>query len=187
MTQENINDQITKALDQITEALVGGGKTRDALYQLIQLESARVDSAEDRIDILMDERGSRIANENAKKGQAVEPEHLTTGEDDIFRLLNAKEDFEKSIEKHLDKELDTITKTTITPKALLDLGFTEEYQSDEDGTPGYIYYNFSKHGVDLMTNEVRGEEPLYVFLENQYEVHNLRKLGDLILSLTELR
>ena len=181
MTQENINDQITKALDQITEALVGGGKTRDALYQLIQLESARVDSAEDRIDILMDERGSRIANENAKKGQAVEPEHLTTGEDDIFRLLNAKEDFEESIENHLERE-----ESTITPKKLLKLGFIEHYQENEGYEPGYTFYSFKKHGIDLTSSEVGGLFPLYVYTEGSHRIHSLRTLGDLITSLNEL-
>jgi len=169
MTQENINDQITKALDQITEALVGGGKTRDALYQLIQLESARVDSVEDKLDILMGERGARIADEDTDE-----------------QLESRVKSFEESISCYLDEELDLIADATITPKALLDLGFTEEYQPPIDGMAGFIYYNFSKHGIDLLSNAVSNEEPLYVFFENQFEIHNLRKLGDFILSLNEL-
>ena len=149
MKQKDFNDNVTKVLDQITEALMSAGKTRDALYQLIQFESSRVDSAEDRIDILMSERGKR----------------------------------KNSI---ISDAIDRIAKETITPKALLDLGFIEEYQPPIDGCVGFIYYDFSMHGIDLLSNAISNEEPLYVFFENQHEIHNLRKLSDLITALNEL-
>ena len=149
MKQKDFNDNVTKVLDQITEALMSAGKTRNALYQLIQFESSRVDSAEDRIDILMGERG----------------------------------DGKNSI---ISDAIDRIAKETITPQELLALGFTEEYQPPIDGCAGFIYYDFSMHGVDLLSNAISNEEPLYVFFENQHEIHNLRKLGNLITALNEL-
>jgi len=303
MTQEEFNESTLKALTQLTETLSDMGKTRDAMFQAMQLDSNRIDSAENRIDILMSERGDRIADEPAKKSHATdtenleelpkyydEPEAMTWHEamakykdhpdyrlmtkeelivactdeeedaigsfywsssesspnyswvvyfnsgdelnhpkehslnvrvvnremvdcktkgwgtdeqidesqdlrsEDLFRLLSKHEDFEKSIDEHLerdrnsiiDDDIDRIAETTITPKALLDLGFTEEYQPPIYGMAGFIYYDFSKHGIDLLSNTVSNEEPLYVFFENQFEIHNLRKLGDFILSLNEL-
>ena len=79
MTQQDFNDKTLKALGQLTETLSEMGKTRDAMYQLIQLESLRVDSAEDKLDILMGERYSRIVNEDAKVDDT----------DGIFDLLMA--------------------------------------------------------------------------------------------------
>jgi hypothetical protein len=149
MTQEDFNERTLYALNQITETLSDMGKTRDAMYQLIQLESSRVDSAENRIDILMGERG----------------------------------DGKNSI---ISDAIDRIAKETITPQELLALGFTEEYQPPIDGCAGFIYYDFYMHGIDLLSNAISNEEPLYVFFENQHEIHNLRKLGDLITALNEL-
>jgi len=79
MTQKDFNDKTLDALTQIAETLTDMGKTRDAMYQLIQLESMRVDSAEDKLDILMGERCSRIVNEDAKVDDT----------DGIFDLLMA--------------------------------------------------------------------------------------------------
>jgi hypothetical protein len=67
MNQEDFNERTLEALTQITETLTEIGTTRDAMYQMIQFESARVDSAEDRIDILMSERGARIEDEEEEK------------------------------------------------------------------------------------------------------------------------
>ena len=182
MTQEEFNESTLKVLTQLTETLSDMGKTRDAMYQLIQLESSRVDSAEDKLDILMGERYSRIANEEAKIEQVGETGHLTSSADDIFRLLNAKEDFEESIENHLERE-----EPTITPKKLLKLGFIEHYQENEGYEPGYTFYSFKKHGIELTSSEVGGLFPLYVYTEGSHEINSLRTLGDLILSLTELK
>lgn len=82
------------------------------------------------------------------------------------------------IEDHLKDE-------NITPKALLDLGFTEEYQSPVSEYPGFIFYSFKKHGVELLSSE-KGSDDFCVFFENQDEIHSLRKLGDLVLSLNEI-
>ena len=178
MTQEEFNESTLKVLTQLTETLSDMGKTRDAMYQLIQLESSRVDSAEDRIDILMGERGERISNESVKKSYATDTENLTEGQ------LDKSQDLTRN--SIISDAIDRIAKETITPKALLDLGFIEEYQPPIDGCAGFIYYDFSMHGVDLLSTAVSNEEPLYVFFENQHEIHNLRKLGDLITALNEL-
>lgn len=137
---------------------------------------------EGRLDIV-----GKVDSEDAKKCQVNDTENLTneTRSGDLFRLLTKYMDLEESIEDHLDRELDSIAETTITPKALLDLGFTEEYQPPCDGEVGFIYYAFSKHGVELLSS-VKGSDDFCVFFENQFEVHNLRKLGDLILSLNEV-
>jgi len=172
MKQEEFNSNTLKALTQLTETLSDMGGTRDAMYQLIQLESSRVDSAEDRIDILMGERGSRIAAEDAKKEDK---------DDNFLSMLNARDDFNTSIDEHLER-----VETTITPRALLKLEFIELYQESEDGEPGYIYYNFKRHGIELTSSEVGGLFPLYVYTETSREINNLRKLGDLITSLNEL-
>ena len=152
MEQQDFNDKVTKVLDQITDALVSGGETRDALYQMMQLDSSRVDSLEDRIDILMGERS----------------------------LLNNKKDFEESIENHLERE-----GSTITPKELLNLGFVERYQEVECGEPGFMYYDFRIHGIDLATNDV-GSTSLHVYTEDSHEIHDLRKVKDLIIALNKL-
>lgn len=73
----------------------------------------------------------------------------------------------------------------ITPKALLKLGFEEEYQPPIDNQAGYLYYSFKMRGIELLSN-ASDEDGWYVFNDDNYEIHNLRKLGDLILSLNEL-
>jgi len=170
MEQQEFNDKVTKVLDQITEALVSGGETRDALYQMIQLDSSRVDSLEDRIDILMSERGEHKAGSDFDIDNS----------ERFFDILKKRANFETSIDEHVEREEDTIT-----PKALLDLGFIERYQEAECGEPGFMYYDFRAHGIDVASNEV-GENPLHVYTEDSYEIHSLRKLKNLITSLNEL-
>jgi len=66
MKQEEFNDNITKVLSQIAEALVTANKTRDILYQLIQIESSRVDLIEDKLELLAEERASELEAEEKK-------------------------------------------------------------------------------------------------------------------------
>jgi len=47
---------INEVLEEIIEAIADGGKSREMLLNLINLESIRMDSLEGRIDILMSER-----------------------------------------------------------------------------------------------------------------------------------
>ena len=110
--------------------------------------------------------------------QVNDTENLTCGQ------LDKSQDLTRN--SIISDALDRIADTTITPKALLGLGFTEEYQPPCNSHAGFIYYDFSMQGIDLLSNAVSNEEPLYVFFENQHEIHNLRKLGNLITALNEL-
>ena len=105
MTQQDFNDKNVKALGQLTETLSEMGKTRDAMYQLIQLESSRVDSAEDKLDILMGERYSRIANEAAEEDEECELEgaEYEQASERFFKLLAARNDFDTAIDEHLER------------------------------------------------------------------------------------
>lgn len=85
----------------------------------------------------------------------------------------------------LDKELDSIAETTITPKALLDLGFEESYQHAMEGSEGYIYYEFEKHGISMLS-AMSHEKPFYVFIENQREIHSLEKLTAFVSAIKSL-
>lgn len=117
------------------------------------------------------------------------PESVKAFDEAIDEHLDREKSTKKRnniIEDYLNKELDSITETTITAKALLNLGFKEEYQPPIDGEAGFLFYSFQKHGIELLSDEL-DESRLVVFLENQDEIHNLRTLGDFILSLKELK
>jgi hypothetical protein len=90
--------------------------------------------------------------------------------------------------EYLDESMNDITQLEITPKALLDLGFEEQYQREEGGAVGYIYYTLHLLGMELCSSVVGDDEPFHVVAgdEGEFIIHNLRKLGDLILSLKEL-
>ena len=88
----------------------------------------------------------------------------------------------------LNESKDDITQLEITPKALLDLGFEEQYQREEMGNVGYIYYTLHLLGMELCSSVIGDDEPFHVVAgdEGEFVIHNLRKLRDLILSLKEL-
>tara|TARA_R110000822_G_scaffold154412_1_gene294038 strand:+ start:723 stop:1844 length:1122 start_codon:yes stop_codon:yes gene_type:complete len=88
----------------------------------------------------------------------------------------------------LNESMDDITQTEITPKALIVLGFEENYQFVGMGNPGYIYYTLHLLGMELCSSVVGDDKPFHVVAgdEGEFIIHNLRKLGDLILSLKEL-
>ena len=108
-------------------------------------------------------------------------EYLTSSKANADKLYKAMKEFDKSCDEHLDR----IAETEITPKALLKLGFEEEYQPPIDNQAGYLYYSFKMWGIELLSN-ASDEEGWYVFNDDNQEIHNLRKLGDLITSLKEL-
>ena len=110
-----------------------------------------------------------------------ETEYLTSSKANADKLNAAMKDFDKSCYEHLNR----IAETEITPKALLKLGFEEEYQPPIDNQAGYLYYSFKMWGIELLSN-ASDEEGWYVFNDENNEIHNLRKLGDLITSLNEL-
>lgn len=83
---------------------------------------------------------------------------------------------------------DSIVETEMTPNALLALGFEEQYQGVDMGNPGYIYYTLHLLGMELCSSVVGDDKPFHVVAgdEGEFIIHNLRKLGDLILSLKEV-
>ena len=120
----------------------------------------------------------------AEESQVDETEYLTSSKANAETLYRAMKEFDKSCDEHLDR----IAETEITPKALLKLGFKEVYQGVDMDEAGYIYYTLDIKCVELCSTSIGEGEPLHVMMgyEGQYPIHNLRKLGDLILSLNEL-
>ena len=71
-------------------------------------------------------------------------------------------------------------------KALIELGFEEVYQGVDYGEAGYIFYSHEIKGVGFYSLGT-DEEDFHVRMDDsEYEVRNLSKLRDLILSLNEL-
>ena len=147
--QQQINDKIAECLEDLSESMEMFAKNRDLMMRLIEFGDTRIDSLENKVDILMSERTELTPNENW--------------------------------------ELDSITdETTITPRALIELGFEEVYQDVDFGEPGYIYYSHEIKGVGFYSLGT-DEEDFHVRMDDsEYEVRNLNKLRDLILSLKEL-
>ena len=147
--QQQINDKIAECLEDLSESMEMSAKNRDLMMRLIEFGDTRIDSLENKIDILMTERTELTPNENW--------------------------------------ELDSITdEATITPRALIELGFEEMYQDVDFGEPGYIYYSHEIKGVGFYSVDTECFD-FHVKLDNSdYEIHNLSKLRDLILSLNEI-
>ena len=60
------------------------------------------------------------------------------------------------------------------------------YQDVDYGEPGYIYYTHQIKGVGFYSLDTESEEFHVKLDDSDYEIRNLRKLGDLILSLNEV-
>jgi hypothetical protein len=147
-TQQQINDKIGECLEDLTESMEMFAKNRDLMMRLIEFGDTRIDSVENKIDILMRERCV--------------------------------------VDKSINDELDSIDETTITPRALIELGFEEVYQGVDYGEAGYIFYSLEIKGVGFYSLGT-DEEDFHVRMDDsEYEVRNLNKLRDLILSLKEL-
>ena len=147
--QQQINDKIAECLEDLSESMEMSAKNRDLIMRLIEFGDTRIDSVENKIDILMTERAELTPNENWE----------------------------------LDYD---IADTTITPRALIELGFEEMYQDVDYGEPGYIYYTHQIKGVGFYSLDTESEEFHVKLDDSDYEIRNLRKLGDLILSLNEV-
>ena len=146
--QQQINDKIGECLEDLTESMEMFAKNRDLMMRLIEFGDTRIDSLENKIDILMRERCV--------------------------------------VDKSINDELDSIDETTITPRALIELGFEEVYQGVDYGEAGYIFYSLEIKGVGFYSLGT-DEEDFHVRMDDsEYEVRNLNKLRDLILSLKEL-
>ena len=111
--QEEFNEVVFESIEGLRDALKTGSASRDVLLKIIKFEGTRLDSLDNKVDILMSERAELTPNENW--------------------------------------ELDSITdETTITPRALIELGFHEVYQDVDLGDPGYIFYSKTINGIDFL-------------------------------------
>lgn len=68
----------------------------------------------------------------------------------------------------------------ITPEALLELGFKEEYQPNEYGEPGFIYYNLTVIGLDFTSVDTTQSDFVVYVGEPEYPVKSLKQLIELI-------
>ena len=180
--QQQINDKIGECLEDLSESMEMSAKNRDLMMRLVEFGDTRIDSLENKIDILMTERAEREEFELAKKEAEKEDDVWYNEESKKASLenLNAtNKAFEASIEDHLDKER---SDTQITPQALVDLGFKENYQGINCGDAGFLYYDLEVKGVAFLSTSLGEDEPLHVMLgyEGRPPIHNLAKLKELI-------
>jgi|MEHZ01.4.fsa_nt_MEHZ011094788.1_6 hypothetical protein len=180
--QQQINDKIGECLEDLSESMEMSAKNRDLMMRLVEFGDTRIDSLENKIDILMTERAEREEFELAKKEAEKEDDVWYNQESKKASLenLNAtNKAFEASIEDHLDKER---SDTQITPQALVDLGFKENYQGINCGDAGFLYYDLEVKGVAFLSTSLGEDEPLHVMLgyEGRPPIHNLAKLKELI-------
>ena len=182
--QQQINDKIGECFEDLSESMEMFAKNRDLIMRLIEFGDTRIDSLENKIDILMTERAELTPNENSELYEPCpnvvrvvnkEMAGFKVSEDDVWY----NEESKKAI-------LDDIADTTITPRDLIELGFEEMYQDVDFGEPGYIYYSHEIKGVGFYSVDTECFD-FHVKLDNSdYEIHNINKLRDLILSLNEI-
>ena len=146
--QKDINRAVLYCINGLIDTIKIRDNTIDIIKELLKFEGNRVDSLNNKVDILMSERCV--------------------------------------VDESIDNELDSIAETTITPRALIELGFEEMYQDVDYGEPGYIYYSHEIKGVGFYSVDTESED-FHIRMDNSdYEIRNLRKLRDLILSLNEV-
>jgi len=146
--QKDINRAVLYCINGLIDTIKIRDNTIDIIKELLKFEGNRVDSLNNKVDILMSERCV--------------------------------------VDESIDNELDSIAETTITPRALIELGFEEMYQDVDYGEPGYIFYSHEIKGVGFYSVDT-DDKDFHVRMDNSdYEIRNLRKLGDLILSLNEV-
>ena len=146
--QKDINRAVLYCINGLIDTIKIGDNTIDIIKELLKFEGNRVDSLNNKVDILMSERCV--------------------------------------VDESIDNELDSIAQTTITPRALIELGFEEMYQDVDYGEPGYIFYSHEIKGVGFYSVDT-DDKDFHVRMDNSdYEIRNLRKLRDLILSLNEV-
>jgi len=147
----------------------------------VSLMEEQLIAMEDFLDLI----NSRLERIEANESVCVtETEYVTSSTANADNVNKAKSIFEDAVDEYLDD----LIQTQITPNALITLGFKEEYQHSIDGIAGFLYYTLTLNTVEFCSTSLGEDEPLYVMLghEGQFSIHNLRKLGDLILSLNEL-
>ena len=58
--QQQINDKIAECLEDLSESMEMSAKNRDLIMRLIEFGDTRIDSVENKIDILMSERAEAV-------------------------------------------------------------------------------------------------------------------------------
>jgi hypothetical protein len=157
--QQQINDKIGECFEDLSESMEMFAKNRDLMMRLVEFGDTRIDSLENKIDILMTERAEAATQ---------------IKEDDVWYNKESK----KAI-------LDDIADITITPRALIELGFHEVYQDVDFGEPGYIFYSKTINGIDFLSMDTEAED-FYVIVGEDFKVKNLGKLRNFIITLKEL-
>jgi hypothetical protein len=157
--QEEFNEVVFESIEGLRDALKTGSASRDVLLKIIKFEGTRLDSLDNKVDILMSERAEAATQ---------------IKEDDAWYNKESK----KAI-------LDDIADVTITPRALIELGFHEVYQDVDFGEPGYIFYSRTINGIDLLSMDTEAED-FYVIVGEDFKVKNLGKLRNFIITLKEL-
>ena len=82
--QQQINDKIGECLEDLSESMEMSAKNRDLMMRLIEFGDTRIDSLENKIDILMTDRAEREELELAKKD--------AEKEDDVWYNEESKKD-----------------------------------------------------------------------------------------------
>ena len=82
--QQQINDKIAECLEDLSESMEMFAKNRDLMMRLIEFGDTRIDSLENKIDILMTDRAEREELELAKKD--------AEKEDDVWYNEESKKD-----------------------------------------------------------------------------------------------
>tara|TARA_R110000824_G_scaffold197214_1_gene380617 strand:+ start:98 stop:364 length:267 start_codon:yes stop_codon:yes gene_type:complete len=82
--QQQINDKIAECLEDLIESMEMFAKNRDLMMRLIEFGDTRIDSLENKIDILMTDRAEREELELAKKD--------AEKEDDVWYNEESKKD-----------------------------------------------------------------------------------------------
>ena len=136
--QKDINRAVLYCINGLIDTIKIRDNTIDIIKELLKFEGNRIDSLNNKVDILMSERCV--------------------------------------VDESIDNELDSIAETTITPRALIELGFEEMYQDVDYGEPGYIYYSHEIKGVGFYSVDTESED-FHVRMDNSdYEIRNLRRM-----------
>tara|TARA_R110002020_G_scaffold9539_2_gene37431 strand:- start:2001 stop:2429 length:429 start_codon:yes stop_codon:yes gene_type:complete len=93
-----------------------------------------------------------------------------------------KERLESAIEEYKDALKGS---DKITPKALLGLGFREEYQKPDCGDAGFIYYALNADSM-LLLSTASNESEFFVYTDEDTKITSLEKLTNLVNVLQSL-
>ena len=196
-SQNMLNERFLTLINEMSDTITLAGTNSDMLLRLVQQESKRTDSLENKMDILMSERLEMLTEKYAAVRDDIDDICEDTPNDidwDGIPITASCPKFEfdprvsfGEFEKRIGEHLERVQNQNITPISLLNLGFTERYQEPDTGEAGYIYYSFDKHGINLTSSIVGDTEEFYVLNDGtQREIHSFTKLKTLIEAVSNL-